>query len=133
MLHNYQHIHSSQCNKQNFRVTVSTADCWTEWASIKHTSILALCCKTQLSMKVHAKKTLPRNMPTHDATNNMQRTQEARGPHTNKTLQIMHTIVVIVPIVNSAILHSTWFKNHYFDHNRKSLQQSKNSSIAQRL
>ena len=43
---------------RNLRVSVSAADCWTEWASIKHTSdtILALCCKRLLSMKVHAKK-----------------------------------------------------------------------------
>ena len=34
-----------------------------------------------------SKKTLPRNMPTHDATNNMQSTQDARRPHTNKGLQ----------------------------------------------
>ena len=52
----------------------------------RHT-ILALWYKKLLSMKVDAKKMLPRNMPTHDSTNNMQSTLDARRPHTNKTLQ----------------------------------------------
>ena len=59
--------------------------------------------------KVLAKKTLPRNIPTHAAKNNMQRTQHARRPHTNKTVQCTQYLLLFL-VVNSAKLHSTWFK-----------------------
>ena len=56
-------------------------------------TILALQCKGIRGIKVHAKSIAQNLANKHDNTccNNMQRTQDPRKPHTNKTLH-MHTI-----------------------------------------
>ena len=108
---------------------------------LKH-NLRGLWCKSLLGRKVNAENIAKNHVNKHADTccNNIPRTQDPMGPHTNQNTP-KHTIAPVV--INSAKLHSKWFKNHYLDHLQRNVQylkklslrafhQSKNTSIAQR-